>query len=45
MTFSGIPNLIGNWLTSITESPVVFLLIMMVILLVIVSRWTPPRQC
>jgi len=35
MTFSGIPDLIGDWLTSITDSPVVFLLIMMVILLVI----------
>ncbi|MGL5247724.1 MAG: TRAP transporter large permease [Brooklawnia sp.] len=35
MTFSGIPDLIGNWLTEFTDSPVVFLAIMMVILLVI----------
>ena len=35
MTFSGIPQLIGNWLTSVTSSPVVFLLIMMVVLLII----------
>lgn len=35
MTFSGIPNLIGNWLTSVTDSPVIFLLIMMVVLLII----------
>lgn len=35
MTFSGIPELIGNWLIEFTDSPVVFLLIMMVILLII----------
>ena len=35
MTFSGIPDLIGNWLTEFTDSPVVFLAIMMVILLII----------
>lgn len=35
MTFSGIPDLIGEWLISFTDSPVVFLLIMAVILLVI----------
>lgn len=35
MTFSGIPRLIGEWMTSVTDSKTVFLLIMMVILLVI----------
>lgn len=35
MTFSGIPRLLGNWLVSITDSKVVFLLIMMVMLLII----------
>lgn len=35
MTFADIPDLIGNWMLSITDSPVVFLLIMMVILLII----------
>ena len=35
MTFSGIPRLLGNWLISITDSKVVFLLIMMVMLLII----------
>lgn len=35
MTFSGIPRLIGEWMISITDSKVVFLLIMMVILLII----------
>lgn len=35
MTYSRIPRLIGEWLVSVTDSKVVFLLIMMVILLVI----------
>jgi len=35
MTFSGIPGLMGEWMTSITDSKVVFLLIMMVMLLII----------
>lgn len=35
MTYSRIPKLIGEWMVSITDSKVVFLLIMMVILLVI----------
>ena len=35
MTFSNIPRLIGEWLVSVTDSPVMFLLIMMVILLII----------
>ncbi|MFP5417305.1 MAG: TRAP transporter large permease [Actinomycetes bacterium] len=35
MTYSRIPRLIGEWLVSVTDSKVAFLLIMMVILLVI----------
>lgn len=35
MTFSGIPDLIGNWLISVTDSPIIFLAIMAVILLII----------
>lgn len=35
MTFAGIPRLIGNWMVSITDSPVIFLAIMAVILLII----------
>ena len=35
MTFSGMPRLIGNWMTGITDSKVVFLLIMAVILLIV----------
>jgi len=35
MTYSRIPVLIGEWLVSVTDSKVVFLLIMMVILLII----------
>ncbi|EPH06287.1 TRAP transporter, DctM subunit [Propionibacterium sp. oral taxon 192 str. F0372] len=35
MTFAGIPELIGEWMTSITDSSVVFLLIMAIVLLVV----------
>ncbi|WP_127125766.1 TRAP transporter large permease [Georgenia sp. SYP-B2076] len=35
MTFSGMPRLIGNWMTGITDSKIVFLLIMALILLVV----------
>lgn len=35
MTFADIPELIGNWLISITDSPIIFLLIMMIVLLII----------
>lgn len=35
MTFSGIPDLIGEWMKSITNSPVIFLLIMAIVLLII----------
>jgi tripartite ATP-independent transporter DctM subunit len=35
MTFANIPDLIGDWMLSITQSPVVFLLIMMILLLII----------
>ena len=35
MTYSRIPKLIGEWMVSVTDSKVVFLLIMMVILLII----------
>ena len=35
LTFADIPDLIGYWMRSISDSPVVFLLIMMVILLII----------
>lgn len=35
MTYSRVPQLIGNWMTYITDSKIVFLLIMMVILLII----------
>ncbi len=35
MTYSRIPRLMGEWLVSITDSKVVFLLIMMVILLIV----------
>jgi tripartite ATP-independent transporter DctM subunit len=35
MTFSGMPRLIGNWMTGITDSKIVFLLIMAVILLIV----------
>jgi len=35
MTYSRIPRLIGEWLVSVTDSKVAFLLIMMVILLII----------
>ncbi|MGC4155038.1 MAG: TRAP transporter large permease [Propionicimonas sp.] len=35
MTYARVPQLIGQWITSITDSSVVFLLIMMVLLLII----------
>lgn len=35
LTFANIPGMIGNWMLSITDSSVVFLLIMMLILLII----------
>lgn len=35
MTFSGMPRLIGNWMTDFTDSKVVFLLIMALILLIV----------
>jgi TRAP-type C4-dicarboxylate transport system permease large subunit len=35
MTFSGMPRLIGNWMTGVTDSKIVFLLIMAVILLIV----------
>ena len=35
MTYSRVPQLIGDWMTTITDSKVVFLLIMMVLLLII----------
>ncbi len=35
MTFSGMPRLIGTWMTELTDSKVVFLLIMAVILLIV----------
>ncbi|MBZ2199635.1 TRAP transporter large permease [Occultella gossypii] len=35
MTYSRVPQLIGEWMTQITDSKIVFLLIMMVILLII----------
>jgi tripartite ATP-independent transporter DctM subunit len=35
MTFSGMPRLIGNWMTELTDSKAVFLLIMALILLVV----------
>ena len=35
MTFSGMPRLIGNWMTGVTDSKIVFLLIMALILLII----------
>lgn len=35
MTFSGMPRLIGNWMTELTDSKVVFLLLLAVILLIV----------
>ncbi|MPV36077.1 TRAP transporter large permease [Georgenia subflava] len=35
MTFSGIPRLVGNWMTEFTDSKIVFLLLMALILLII----------
>lgn len=35
LTFADIPEMIGEWMTSVTDSPVVFLLIMAVILLIV----------
>ena len=35
MTFAGIPELIGDWMVSITDSSVVFLLIMAIVLLIV----------